>query len=324
MYILSCEKPEKGGGIYRCETDGNGLKINAYLPCDRPMYAVKASGRLHVLLRAPFANGENSGYFSCSEDLSDKTDVRDTLGRVACHLCVIGEDVYIANYISGNVVKNCEKVAAHTGHSTNIQRQEAPHTHCVIPSPCGKYILCTDLGTDTLYIYDRELNLKGSAKVPEGYGIRHIVFSKDGKYIYAINELVPSVSVFGWQNVSARYLRTEKLTDAPGATGAAIRISNDGKSLYCSVRGENALYVLRANGANLSVEQKADCGGDGPRDFNIIQDKFLVCCNENSDSVVWFSLQNGKIGKKAGELKLKKPLCCMAEELTGEGINGSQ
>ena len=324
MYILSCEKPENGGGIYRCETDGNGLKINAYLPCDRPMYAVKSSCRLHVLLRAPFANGENSGYFSCAEDFSEKTEVRDTLGRVACHLCVIEKDVYTVNYLSGNIVKNCQKAVAHTGRGANIRRQEAPHTHCVISSSCGKYILCTDLGTDMLYIYDRELNRKGTASVPAGYGIRHIVFSKDGKYIYAINELAPSVSIFKWQNAMANYVNTVKLTETEGATGAAIRISKDGNFLYCSVRGENALYVLRAGGAKLTAEQKTGCGGDSPRDFNIIDDEFLVSCNENSDSVVWFSLQRGKIGKKAGELKMKKPLCCVAEKLTGKGLNGRQ
>ena len=318
MYILSCEKPEKGGGIYRCETGEGGLKINAYLPCDRPMYAVKASGRLHVLLRAPFSNGENSGYFSCTEDLSDKSEIRDTLGRVACHLCVIENDVYIANYISGNIVKNCERAVAHAGRGVNAQRQEAPHTHCVIPSPCDKYILCADLGTDTLYIYDRALNLKGTAKVPEGYGIRHIVFSEDGKYIYAVNELVPSVSVFEWKNAMANYLNTVKLTETEGATGAAIRLSKDGKFLYCSVRGESALYVLRADGANLTVEQKTDCGGESPRDFHIIDDEFLVSCNENSDNVTVFSLQNDKIGVKTCGLKLKKPLCCVAEDLTGK------
>ena len=311
MYILSCEKAENGGGIYRCEIHGGELKINAYLPCDRPMYAVRAGGRLHVLLRAPFKNGENSGYLSCTEDFSDKTDVRDTLGKVACHLCVVGEDVYIANYISGNIVKNCERAVAHTGRGVNAQRQESPHTHCVIPSPCGKYIVCTDLGTDTLYIYDRALNLKGMAKVPEGYGIRHIVFSKDGKYIYAINELVPSVSVFGWQNVSARYLRTEKLTAAPGATGAAIRLSANGEFLFCSVRGENMLYVFGAEGDNVRFIQKCASGGESPRDFNIIDDKFLICCNERSNNVSIYQSTKGYILKREGEIKILSPLGCV-------------
>ena len=311
MYILSCEKPEKGGGIYRCETGEGGLKINAYLPCDRPMYAVKANGRLHVLLRAPFANSENSGYFSCSEDFSDKTEVGDTLGRVACHLCVIGEDVYIANYLSGSIVKNCERAVAHTGHGANAQRQEAPHTHCVTPSPCGNYVLCADLGTDMLYIYDRDLHLKDTANVPPGYGIRHIVFSKDGKYIYAVNELVPSVSIFEWRNAGARCLRTEKLTEAEGVTGAAIRLSNDGKFLYCSVRGENALYVFGIGNAGLQLIQKCASGGDSPRDFNIIEDKFLLCCNENSDNVTVFSLQKGQIGRPICKSGLPSPLCCM-------------
>ena len=319
MYILSCEKPENCGGIYRYETDGNGLKINAYLPCDRPMYAVRAGGRLHILLREPFENSENSGYFSCSEDFSDKSEIRDTLGKVACHLCIIEDDVYIVNYLSGNIVKNCKTEVAHTGRGANEQRQEAPHTHCVISSPCGKYILCTDLGTDALYIYDRALHIRGKASVPQGYGIRHVVFSKDGKYIYAINELAPSVSVFAWQSGQARCLNTEKLTDKEGATGAAIRLSADGKFLYCSVRGENAIYALRADGANISVLQKADCAGDGPRDFDLTDGKFLICCNENSDNVVGFSLKSGYIGEQFGELALPSPLCCMTDDLVWKG-----
>lgn len=312
MYILSCETLGNGGGIYRCETAGNGgLKAKAYLPCDRPMYAVKANGRLHILLRTPFENSKNSGYFSCSDDFSDKSEIRDTLGKVACHLCVIENDVYIANYISGNIVKNCEKAVSHAGRGVNAQRQEAPHTHCVIPSPCGKYILCTDLGTDTLYIYDRELNRKGTASVPPGYGIRHVVFSKDEKYIYAINELVPSVSVFEWRKGRAYYLKTKKLTDMEGATGAAIRLSKDGQFLYCSVRGENVLYVFKTENGDLQLIQKCDSGGESPRDFNIIENRFLICCNENSDNVCTFTVQKGKIGNKMGELKLKKPLCCI-------------
>ena len=315
MYILSCASPEKGGGVYRCEIDENkGLRILGYLPCDRPMYAVKENDRLRILLRQPFKNSENSGYFSCLENFTDISETADTLGKVACHLCVSRESVYIVNYLSGNIVKDCEVTLVHSGQGKNPQRQEAPHTHCVIPSPCGEYILCTDLGTDTLYIYDKNLNLVSSGKVPDGYGIRHIVFSKDGNYIYAINELVPSVSIFSWQNGKVCSLGCEKLTDRQDATGAAIRLSDDGAFLYCSVRGENSLYVFKTQkeGA-LKFVQKTDSFGDGPRDFNLYQNKYLICCNENSGNVTVFPLKNGKIGNKAGELKLLSPLCCVTE-----------
>ena len=120
------------------------------------------------------------------------------------------------------------------------------------------------------------------------------------------------LSVFEWKNAMANYLNTVKLTETEGATGAAIRISENDKFLYCSVRGENALYVLRADGTNLTAEQKTGSDGDSPRDFNIIENKFLVCCNENSDNVTVFYLQNYRF-KKAGELKICSPLCCIAE-----------
>lgn len=310
MYLLSCEKPEKGGGIYRYEICEGEMRIQAYLPCDRPMYAVKACGRLHVLLRAPFANSGNSGYFSCSEDFSDKSDIRDTLGRVACHLCVADNDVYIVNYLSGNLVKNCVHAVAHTGRGRDPERQEAPHTHCVIVSPDKKYVLCTDLGTDTLYVYDRDLRFVDQARVPDGYGIRHIVFSRDGRYLYAVNELLPSVAIFRWEQGRVRFCGIHPFPSASG-TGAAIRLSADGKFLYCSQRGENVLYVYEVCGGQLRLVQQAGSCGVCPRDFHLDRDKFLICCNEKSDNVCAFLMQYGRIGPEIAERHIPSPLCCV-------------
>ncbi len=308
MYILSCEREDKGGGIYRCTADGRGsLQVLEHFPCDRPMYGIRAGGRLHILLRAPFRNSENSGYFSCKEDFTDATACKDTLGKVACHLCAAGNDIYIVNYLSGNIVKNCERAVAHCGYGPNVSRQEAPHTHCVVPSPDGAYILCTDLGTDSLYVYDRELGLVCRAKVPDGFGIRHILFSADGTRIYAVNELVPSVSMFAWEKDGARYIDTVRLTEREGATGAAIRLSEDEKYLFVSVRGENRIYVCDAQSGK--VLHSADCGGDGPRDFNFFEDGHLVCCNEKNDLVTVFPFEDGHMRGKSGAFSLPAPLC---------------
>ena len=311
IYILSCETTENGGGIYAYNLTAEGaLEKRKYYPFDRPMYAVKCEKGLCILLRQPFENGENSGYFYIDENLQTATEMKDTQGVVACHLCVDNDDVYIVNYLSGNLVKNSEIIAQRQGKSIHPTRQAEPHTHFVGQTPDGYLAVC-DLGTDTLAIYDKELKLISQEKVPSGYGIRHLVFSKDGKYIYAVNELVPSISVFEYQNGTAKLVDTVKIQcKNEKANGAAIRISEDGNYLYVSLREENVITVYEVNGKNLSFLQTVNCGGDSPRDFNIFGN-FLIVCNEKSENVIIFSMKNGLMDCRVGEIPIKNALCCV-------------
>ena len=107
IYVLSCDTVDKKGGIYAFDlTDDGKLKKKDYLPCDRPMYAVKCSKGLGVLLRAPYDRINFSGYFYVDEKLKNSTDIKSTQGLVACHLCINGEELYSANYSSGSISKN--------------------------------------------------------------------------------------------------------------------------------------------------------------------------------------------------------------------------
>ncbi|MBO5481139.1 MAG: beta-propeller fold lactonase family protein [Clostridia bacterium] len=310
-YILSCETIENGGGIYGYElTKRDGLQERAYFPCDRPMYAVKCEKGLCVLLLQPFENDKNSGYFYVDEDLQTATEIKSTQGAVACHLCVDKGEIYIVNYLSGNVVKNGEIIEQRVGKSVHPTRQTEPHTHFVDKTPDGYLALC-DLGTDTLAFYDKNLCLVSETKVPSGYGIRHLVFSKDGKYIYAVNELVPSISIFAYENGKAKAMHTEKIKVAnKKANGAAIRLSQDGKKLYVSLREENVICVFAVEREKLTLLQTTACGGDSPRDFDIFEDK-LICTNENSGSATCFSLEKGLLGEKLFEIKKEKVLCVL-------------
>lgn len=310
IYILSCQTTENGGGIYAYNLTENGtLEKRNYFPCDRPMYAAKYEKGLCVLLRQPFENSENSGYFFVDEALQNATEIKDTQGVVACHLCVENADVYIVNYLSGNIVKNGEIIAQRTGKSIHPTRQTKPHTHFIGETPDGYLAVC-DLGTDTLAIYDKNLRLVFESKAPSGYGIRHLVFSKDGKYIYAVNELVPSVSVFAYANGKAELINTAKIDcENEKANGAAIRLSDDGKYLYVSLREENAICVFEVNGEKLTLLQTVDCGGDSPRDFDVFENHLIVC-NENSGNVVAYKAADGLLKKIVSEKFLPNVLCC--------------
>jgi 6-phosphogluconolactonase len=152
-------------------------------------------------------------------------------------------------------------------------------------------------------VYDKKLQLISESKVPSGYGIRHLVFSKDGKYIYAVNELVPSISVFAYQNGQSKLINTVKIhCENLKANGAGIRLSKDGKYLYISLREENSLCVFLVEDEKITLLQKEDCGGDSPRDFDIISDNIIVC-NEKSGDVVAYKMANGLIKEKITQEK---------------------
>lgn len=308
IYILSCETTENGGGIYAYELTENGmLEKRNYFPCDRPMYAVKCEKGLCVLLRQPFDNSNFSGYFFVDENLQTATEIKSTQGVVACHLCVDNNDVYIVNYLSGNIVKNGEIVEQRYGKGVHLTRQTQPHTHFVGQTPDGYLAVC-DLGTDTLAVYDKNLTLISESKAPSGYGIRHLVFSKDGKYMYAVNELVPSISVFAYANGKAKCINTIDIKcKHEKANGAAIRLSDDGKFLYVSLREENTMCAFAVDGENLELLQTIGCNGDSPRDFNIFEG-YIICTNEKSNNVEVLSLKKDQIMDKGQMLSLNAPL----------------
>ena len=313
IYLLSCAEVAEGGGVYKYGlTETGKLKEIAYLPCPKPMYAVIFGERLHILLRSPFSADDHSGFFSCKTDFTDRSEIQSTLGRCACHLAAEGNDVYIVNYLSGNIVKNCKKVVDHSGAGVNLPRQDMPHTHFVAFSPDKKYVLCCDLGLDTIFIYDRDLNEISWAKVPQGYGVRHLVFSKDGEFFYAVNELVPSVSIFKYSDGVAKYIDTTKFDCKDvNSTAAAIRL--DGNRLYASVRGENEIFVFDVCGATLRPIADFSCGGSGPRDFDIVCD-YIVCTNENSDTVTVIDKTSHSI---MDELPMRAPLNVVKGEYNG-------
>ncbi len=318
VYLIACAAANDGGGIYQYALSCAGrLTPLSCFPCDKPMYAVRAENTLHTVLRYEneAAGIKTGAFFSLSLKKNGAFGVPSSStpsrGEVPCHLTVVGTDTYLVNYISGNVVKNGRKSVFHAGQGAHAVRQNAAHTHFVSELPDGFLGVC-DLGIDALRIYDRDLKPISAAEVPSGYGIRHFVTKKteNGCMIYAVNELVPSVSRFAYRNGVATYLDTTHIPcEKKTATAAAIRLSEDGKHLYASVRDENILCVLTvAEDGKLAWVQTVSCEGDSPRDFALCGNH-LICANQFSSTVTVFALQDGRIGEKTDAVSLPDPLC---------------
>ena len=309
IYILSCETD---GGIYYYLFKNGKFEFVEKTTLDRPMYAIIRDNKMYVILREVDTKTHFGGILSFDIDKSGKlinfTEIESTNCIVPCHLEVKGNSKFVVNYLSGNIVKIREKIVTHSGKGIHLTRQEAPHTHYVCASPDKKHILCTDLGLDTIFIYDTYLNEEFKVKVPDGSGARHLCFSDDGKYLYCVNELSNDASVFEWNNGKPILKDTYcAIPDFKGkSTAAAIRIK--GEYLYISNRGADTISRFKISGDKLELLENTNCGGRGPRDFNIIQD-YIICTNENSNNVTVLKLENGKPILTDERLEIGSPLC---------------
>jgi len=312
IYFCCCSE---NGGIYHYILKNGELCFSEKTSADKPMYMVIDDDNAHIILKETDAATHFGGAQRFKIDafgrLTNASQITSTNGIVPCHLTVLDNEVYVVNYLSGNIVKLPDKIDKHSGIGVHPTRQTAPHTHFVTKTPDNKHLLCVDLGIDTIFCYDTSLNVVSTATVPEGYGARHLVFSEDKTLLYCVNELVSSVSVFKVSGNQFIYLDTYKaLPDYEGKnTAAAIRIK--GEYLYISNRGANTISKFKICGEALELVGNFDCFGDGPRDFDIIEDLFF-CTNEQSDDVtVLKETENGF--ELVERLEMPSPICVVAK-----------
>lgn len=314
LYISCCD-PE--GGIYRCHLENGKLIFADKTDLDQPMYTVLSEGRLYVLLKETDPKSRFGGVmsFRVAEDgsLCDPSDLLSSRGICPCHLTVADRTVYLVNYLSGNLVGTNGRVSTHAGSGVNLPRQDTAHTHYVNLSPDGKYLLCCDLGLDRIVTYDLDLNEIAFAKVPDGAGARHLAYSEDGRYVYCVNELASTVSVFSYRDGILRLQSSVSALEKPiKNTAAAIRVK-DG-FVYVSNRGEDTVVCFKADGDRLRFVSRTAVGGVSPRDFNFCGD-YLICANEKSDNVTVFAVDHGKLTKTDEMRDIPHPLCVT---VTGE------
>ena len=287
-------------------------------------------------LHAVSENGKSSKVVSYNFDKNtgklQLLNRQNAMGDNPCHVIEDDKNVIIANYSGGNIavfaktpsgLLPAKQVVQHVGKSINEKRQEAPHAHMVCFSPDKKYLLVTDLGNDTVTVYSYNasamvpLQLIHTEKMNGGTGPRHLVFSKNGKHVYVLNELTSTITSFNFAfGKLSRPVQTETLPKAfAGKTGSAeILISPDGKFLYASNRGDvNTIsgYKILRNGALQFVAENSTLG-KGPRSFTIDPNgKYLLVGNQQSNEIVVFNrnLRTGILTDTKKRILVCAPAC---------------
>lgn len=292
FWVASCTPT---GGAYHFRLIDGDFRLLQKIPMPSPMFLQREGDRLWAVLR-----GEEESSLLCHHLTTHRSVQYPTCGAVACHLAVDGEDAYCANYLGGSLFQAPRRVVCHSGRGKDPKRQASPHPHSVFFTPDKRYLLCCDLGLDTVFVYDRALNEVSSAKTPDGAGPRHLVFSKDGGTVYCLNEMGGSISRFSYRKGRLTHQTTVSL--GAGHAGAAIK--RQGDRLYATERESGQIITLDTE---LQVLSRADCHGREPRDFTLLG-AFALCANQFSDSLALFRMEQG-IPVYLHSLSIPAPLC---------------
>lgn len=266
-------------------------------------------------------------------------------GRGPAHVSVDpnGRFVYISNYTTGNLsvfpiredggVGPAVDVVQHEGSSVNESRQRSPHVHSILPSPDGRFIYASDLGTDRINIYtpDPETGVLTPAAQPwfentPGSGPRHFTFHPSGEYAYSAEELTSTVAVLKVDRETGALEQIQRVpmlpegVDGTDNTAADIHASPDGRFLYASNRGHDSLVIYSIDPSNgmLTLVGHESTRGGHPRNFLMDRDgKFILVANRDNDNVVVFERdrESGLLSYTGVELEVPMAVCITQHRL---------
>ena len=221
---------------------------------------------------------------------------------------------FVANYSGGTVAVLPIAEDGGLGPATHVvhhesagvrPEQEAPHPHMIAPTPDGRLVLVTDLGIDQILVY--KLDTESGQLVPNdegtrvlttdpGSGPRHFAFAPNGRYLYVINELGSTASVYAYDSQQKEFQVLQTLsTLPPDFTGknscAHIAVSPDGRFVYGSNRGHDSIVIWAVDDerGELTLVGHEATQGQTPRNFAIDPTgSWLLVANQDSDSIVPF------------------------------------
>ena len=266
--------------------------------------------------------------FKIENDGLTEINTVGTSGGYPCHVGISKKGDFLAASCYGDGSLSVYKVAANGSLQENPQyidhkvldTVKTSHAHASLFTSDG--LFTADLGLDAIkrYSYDGEKHVadkQASINLPNGAGPRHFKFSKNGNFLYVINELSSTITVFQKQDngnftaIETQSTVAENYTEKSYC--ADIHFSKDGKFLYGSNRGENTIVSFKVNQetGKLTLADRESVRGDWPRNFVIDPtDSFLLVANERSNNITVFkrNTENGSL-EFLHETELPSPVC---------------
>lgn len=213
--------------------------------------------------------------------------------------------------------------ASHHGSGPVPGRQDAPHPHCALASPDGRFVLVADLGLDQIVVYPFDVSTGAlgpgvAVALAPGCGPRHLAFAGE-RWLIAVGELDSTVRALAWDagEGSLRPVACRSLLPAGWcheASGADVAVSADARFVYVSTRGADVVVTLALDGEHGALTVLAhDVTPAKPRSLTLAGDCLLVA-GQDGDSVAVFrrDMASGRLTDAGQRAAVGCPTCVRA------------
>lgn len=207
-------------------------------------------------------------------------------------------------------------------------RQETAHAHWVGFSPDQRFAFVPDLGLDQVVVYSVDapsatLTRVGAGVVPPGAGPRHMKFHPNGRWIFVLNELDLSVSVFDYAPETGKMaikqtiptVSKEELAKEQFSSCSEICIHPSGQFAYAANRGHDTITVFQiGDDGRLREIQNEHVRGATPRNFNLDPSgRWLLAAGQDSHTLASFHVDQttGEITYNRSIISTPSPICVL-------------
>lgn len=293
-----------------------GLKNPSFLDIDHEHHRIYA-----IHQRQEDGEQQPSGYatayaFDPQSGRLTRLNEERTVARPTCHIqyqdqaghrYVIvssyhGGYVGIAPVLADGTIGPMNDIHQHAGPlGPHTARQDKPHPHSAFVDPEQRYVYVPDLGLDCVRIYELDsrqpaLRPIGEASSAPGAGPRHLTFHPQQPYVYVINELDSTITLYARDHQNGMLESLQTVSTLPSSfqgenTCAEIHISRDGRFVYGSNRGHDsiAVFAVDEGSGQLTPVEIVSSGGEIPRNFALSPDgRYLVAAHQESGNLVVF------------------------------------
>ena len=231
----------------------------------------------------------------------------------------------------GSLERRTALIKHQGGSGVVASRQKSSHAHWAGFSPDNRFAFVPDLGLDKVVIYQCDVEKAGLAssgfgEVPPGGGPRHMKFHTNGKWIYVLNELALSVTVFDYDAQSGKMTAKQTIPTVPPEqlakekfkSASEIRVHPSGRFVYSANRGHDTITAFRVNSdsGELSVIEVEPVRGATPRNFNIDPTgRWLLAAGQDSHTLASFEIdqESGELTYNRNVVRAPAAICVLFE-----------